>query len=381
MAALLEPVVKALRRELTSHPPLPFNLGIRGPDGSLATLGEGPPHATLVVKDRVGADALRSMDSLAAGEAYLSGSLDVEGDFAHVLSLRGIVFRNRHPILSLLRFVRPLLIGQVASDRAAIAEHYNEDPDFFTLFLDGRHRAYSQGVYAHDDEPLEDAISRKLDFAVEAAQLSPGDRVLDIGAGWGAFTQYGGRKGIRVTSLTISEPSRDYVQGLVDREQLPCQVRLEHLYEHRPEQPYDAIVNLGVTEHLPDYAGTLKLYERLLRPGGRVYLDASATRRKYRVSAFFERYIFRGNGTPLCLHDYLSAVAQSPLEVETVINDRHNYLLTTRAWAERLDRHREEIEARWGPAQYRRFRVYLWGCVDGFRRDLIQAYRWVLRKH
>jgi cyclopropane-fatty-acyl-phospholipid synthase len=380
MPFTLEPVVNALRRELTSHPPLPFNLGIRGPDGSLAMLGEGPPHAILVVRDRIGAAALRSMDSLAAGKAYLAGSLDVEGDFAHVLSLRGIVFRNRHPILSLMRFVRPLVIGQVASDRAAIAEHYNEDPEFFTLFLDRRHRAYSQGVYTRDDEPLEDAINRKLDFALEATGVGPGDRVLDIGAGWGAFTEYAGRKGIRVTSLTISQQSRDYVQGLIDREQLPCQVRMEHLFEHQPEQPYDAIVNLGVTEHLPDYDGTLRLYDRLLKPGGKVYLDASATRRKYRVSAFFERYIFRGNGTPLCLHDYLAAVAQSPLEIETVINDRHNYLLTTRAWAENLDRHREEIEARWGPAQYRRFRVYLWGCVDGFRRDLIQAYRWVLRK-
>lgn len=380
MPATLEPVLRVLRRELTGHPPLPWTLGIRGPDGTLAVLGEGPVEATLVVRDRAGARALQRMDSLAAGEAYLRGSLDVEGDFARILSLRGVVFRNRHPVLSLMRFVRPLVVGQVASDRAAIAEHYNEDPDFFTLFLDRRHRAYSQGVYEREDEPLEDAIGRKLDFALEAARIRPGDRVLDIGAGWGAFTEYAGKKGVRVTSLTISEPSRDYVQGLIDRDRLPCEVRMEHLFEHAPAEPYDAIVNLGVTEHLPDYAGTLRQYERLLRPGGRVYLDASATRRKYRVSAFFERHIFRGNGTPLCLHDYLQAVAQSPLEVETVINDRENYLLTARAWALNLDRHREAIEARWGGAQYRRFRVYLWGCVDGFRRDLIQAYRWVLRR-
>ena len=381
MPATLEPVIRVLRRELTGHPPLRWTLGIRGPDGRLETLGDGPVEATLIVRDRAGAEALRSMDSLAAGEAYLAGSLDVEGDFARILSLRGIVFRNRHPLLSLMRFVRPWVLGQVASDRAAIAEHYNEDPAFFTLFLDGRHRAYSQGVYVRDDEPLEDAITRKLEYAIEAAGIQPGDRVLDIGAGWGAFTEFAGRRGIRVTSLTISDPSRAYVQALIDREQLPCEVRMEHLLEHRPAEPYDAIVNLGVTEHLPDYAATIHRYQELLRPGGRVYLDASATRHKFRVSAFFERHIFRGNGTPLCLHDYLAAVAGSRMEVETVLNDRHNYMLTARAWAENLDRHREEIEARWSPGQYRRFRVYLWGCVDGFRRDIIQAYRWVLRKN
>ena len=96
------------------------------------------------------------------------------------------------------------------------------------------------------------------------------------------------------------------------------------------------------------------------------------------MSTFFERHIFRGNGTTLCLHDYLTEVARSPFEVEQVHNDRHDYLLTTRAWAERLDHHREIVENRWGAAQYRRFRLYLWGCVDGFSRDVIQAYRMVL---
>mgnify|MGYP006213774581 CR=1 FL=1 len=119
---------------------------------------------------------------------------------------------------------------------------------------------------------------------------------------------------------------------------------------------------------------------RLLRPGGRVYLDASAARRKHAVTDFFERHIYRGNGSQMVLHEYLAAVARSPFEVEVVHNDRHSYMLTTLAWAQNLERNRETIEARWGTAQFRRFQLYLWGCVDGFRRDIIQAYRVVLRK-
>ena len=101
------------------------------------------------------------------------------------------------------------------------------------------HAALARGVSqkrTRDDEPLEDAITRKMEFAVEAAGIRPGDRVLDIGAGWGAFTEFGGRLGVRVTSLTISDPSRRYVQGLIDREGLPCAVRMEHLFEHRPAE-------------------------------------------------------------------------------------------------------------------------------------------------
>ena len=110
-----------------------------------------------------------------------------------------------------------------------------------------------------------------------------------------------------------------------------------------------------------------------------MYLDASAARRKNHVSTFFENQIFRGNGSPLSLQDYVAALSRSPLELEVVLNDRVNYGITTRRWAENLDAARATIEARWGSRQYRLFRLYLWGCVDGFARDVIQAYRLVLR--
>lgn len=342
-------------------------------------LGRGEPAATLVVNDPHGIAALSTLDALRIGEAYLAGSLDVIGDLSRLLALRDL-FNDRHPLRFLYRFVRPLMFGQLRSDRAFIAEHYNTDPEFYLTFLDERHRCYSQAVFASDDEPLAVAMTRKLDFALDAIGAKPGDRVLDIGGGWGAFVQHAGQRGVHVTSLTISEPSRRFIQDLIDRERLPCDVRLEHFFEHRPSDRYDAIVNLGVTEHLPDYAATVRRYHDLLKPGGHVYLDASAARVRHDLSAFFERYIFRGNGTPLHLPDYVTAVTRSPLQLLTVIDDRHNYLLTTQHWAQALDRHREEIERRWGRSQYRRFQIYLWGCVDGFRRDELQAYRLVLRR-
>ena len=313
------------------------------------------------------------------GGAYLDGHLDAEGDLAELLNLRAIL-TDRHPLQYVGKFVRPLLRGQVRSDAGYIEHHYESDPDFFLSFLDRRHRAYSQGVFEHPDEPLEDGITRKLDYALDAIGVGPGARVLDIGGGWGAFVEYGGQRGLHVTSLTISEASRRFVQGIIDDQGLPCEIRREHFFAHRPDRPYDAIVNLGVTEHLPDYARTLAAYRNLLRPGGRVYLDASAARRKNRVTTFFENQIFRGNGSPLSLKDYVAALSRSPMELEVVLNDRVNYGITTRRWAENLDAARSSIEERWGSRQYRLFRIYLWGCVDGFSRDVIQAYRLVLRK-
>jgi cyclopropane-fatty-acyl-phospholipid synthase len=351
---------------------------VRMPDGAETTIGRGTARATLVVSTRQGLESLSSFDVVKVGEAYLAGHLDVEGDLSDLLALRTIL-TDRHPLQYAAKFVRPLLRGQVRSDHDYIAHHYENDPEFYLAFLDRRYRAYSQGVFEHPDEPLEDGITRKLDYALDAIAVGPGARVLDIGGGWGAFVEYGGQHGLHVTSLTISEASQRFVQGVIDEQRLPCEIRREHFFAHRPDEPYDAIVNLGVTEHLPDYERTLATYRSLLKPGGRVYLDASAARRKNRVTTFFESQIFRGNGSPLSLKDYVRALSRSPLELDVVLNDRVNYGITTRRWAENLDASRTAIEERFGPRQYRLFRLYLWGCVDGFRRDVIQAYRLVLR--
>lgn len=381
MHARFDRLVRMLERQYRSRVPnssagIPFALQAAG--GPRYHFGGDEPAFTVVVKDARGVAALSTLDLTAVAEAYLDGSLDLDGDVMRAAALRDL-FGDWHPLYFLWRFVRPLVFGRYHADARAIAQHYDLEEAFFQRFLDARHRCYSQAIFAHDDEPLEDAVSRKLDFALEAVQAHPGQRILDIGSGWGAFVEHAGRRGIHVTSLTISKRSEAFVRNLIDEQNLPCEVRREHFLTHAPNEPYDAIVNLGVTEHLPDYRATLRRYAALLKPGGHVYLDASATRRKHDHSTFLERHVFEGNGSLLCLHEYLAEVAQSPLRVLAVWNDRHNYYLTTRAWAQNLDRHREEVEKRWGQRIYRTFQLYLWGSADGFQRGMIDAYRLVLQ--
>jgi cyclopropane-fatty-acyl-phospholipid synthase len=346
-------------------------------NGRVERFGAGEPRFTLIANSDRGASALASLDLLAVTSAYLDGDLDVEGDVIEAIKVRDL-FSDRHPLQFAWRYIQPLLHGQVKSDKKWIAQHYDYDQDFYLLVLDPRHRCYSQGVFERDDEPLEDAMTRKLDFAISAVGAKPGDRVLDIGGGWGAFTEHGGKHGLRVTSITISKESEAFLKALVERENLPCEIRREHLFEHQPAEPYDAIVNCGVTEHLPDYRATLKKYQSLLKPGGRVYLDASATRKKSGHASFLEKFIFPGNGSLMCLHEYLAEVAASPFQLRGVWDDNHSYYLTLRHWAQNLDAARGEIERRWGKALYRKFQLYLWGAAEGHRTDRNQAYRVVL---
>lgn len=352
---------------------------VRHPGGPLLTVGSGEPRFVMTVRTPRGARALNRLDALAIAESYISGELEVDGDFSVLVRLRAL-FADRHPLLYLWHLLHPLLVGQVRSDRAATMVHYDEDPDFYLHFLDRRHRCYSQGIFTHDDEPLEDAMTRKLEFALDAVGARPGDRVLDIGGGWGAFTEFAGRQGVRVTSLTLSRASERYLNALIERDGLPCRVALEHLLEHTPEEPYDAIVNLGVSEHLPDYHATVRKYLELLKPGGMIYLDASASRAKHTKHSFTARYIYPGNSTLLCLHEYLAAVARTPFQLRGIYDDRHSYYLTLRHWAENFDRSQAEIAERWGARLFRTFRIYLWATADSLRSDRSQAYRIVLHK-
>jgi cyclopropane-fatty-acyl-phospholipid synthase len=373
-------VTAALQRRYQSFvstgPAIPF--AVASTDGAAHIFGSGDPAFTIKIKDYRGAKALAGMDQLGVAVAYLKGWLDVDGDLAACLKMRAF-FHDVHPIAWLARFAPALLRGRKEHDRKSISAHYDEDSEFFLTFLDSRHRCYTEGVFASDDEPLEDAMTRKMDLALDAIGVKPGDHVLEVGGGWGAFVEYAGKRGIQVTTLTLSEESERYLNALVEREKLPVNVVREHVFGYHSPERFDAIVNMGVTEHLPDYKTTLRKYAELLKPGGRVYLDALAMRTKQDTSTFMKRYIYPGNSAPLLLHQYLRHVARSPFELLSVDDDRHNYYLTCREWALRLDAARDEIVHRWGEPIYRRFRLFLWGSAAGFDTGMVQAYRWVLR--
>jgi cyclopropane-fatty-acyl-phospholipid synthase len=373
-------IVPALRRRWASHssPTLrPF--AVRdGAAGSEHRIGAGEPAFTVTVADDDGAAALGSLDQFAIAVAYLDGHLDIGGNLLAALAMRDL-FHDRHPLAYAARFVKPLLKGQVRSDRQFIASHYDLDSDFFLTFLDTRHRCYTHGLYERDDEKLEDAMTRKMDLALDEIGVRAGDEVLEVGGGWGAFAEHAARRDIRITTLTISEESERFLRDLAAREDLPITVVKEHVYRYAPGRRFAAIVNMGVTEHLPDYAATLRAYRRLLVAGGKVYLDAVAARAKHRVSTFMSRYVYPGNASPMVLQDYVRAVAKSRFELISVHEDRHNYFLTCRDWGERLDAARDEIVRRWGEPLYRRFRLFLWGSAAGFATGDVLAYRWVLQ--
>jgi len=348
--------------------------------GGEAIGGPGEPAFTVQIVTDKGFAAMTAFDELAIAEAYMDGDLDIDGDLLTALKLRPVL-GDPHPFKYLFStYVEPLLFGQVGRDKKWIKSHYDVDPNFFLLWLDRSLRAYSHGFFENDDETLEAGMERKFRYAFDACGIKPGQRVLDIGGGWGSFLQFAGEQGVHVTSITISDESERTMRELIQRRGFACEVVKEHFLEYRPakSEPFDAIVNLGVTEHLPDYRRTLAQYERFLKPGRRVYLDAYSGAR-HGMPSFISKWVFQGNTSPLNLEQYLTEVARTPFEVVVIKNDRHNYFLSCKKWAENLEAKRDEVIARWGKHLYRRFVLYLWSAANSFETGTLSAHHMILQ--
>jgi cyclopropane-fatty-acyl-phospholipid synthase len=373
-------VVAEMKRRLQGGSAASFDLHL--PDHRVYRVGSGPASFALRLRTPAALAALASFDEFAVASAYMNGEIDVEGDFLAALDLRKAM-TDWHPLHSLWRHLRPMLFGQVNSDKLWVQQHYDYGNDFYFAFLDKRARLYSQALYRSDEQSLEDAAEQKLEYVFRTCRLAPGSHVLDIGAGWGSFAGYASRRGVNVTMLTISKEQYEYQRSLVAAQASPgtLETVFESVFAYQSPRKYDAIVLLGVMEHLPDYQRLFAVFERLLKPGGRLYMDFASNRKKFNVSSFTYRYIFPGSHTPVVIPDLLAAANRTAFEPVAMHNDRHSYFLTLQAWGRNLEAQRAALVPKYGERTFRLFQLYLWGCARQFQRDgELESYRIVFQK-
>lgn len=342
----------------------------------------GNPEFRIIAHNAAAVREMMSMDELRICEAYMNQDLDFDGkvDMMKVMKLSNQLSQPNLLQVMWQKLSLSLLL-QTYINRTSIAKHYEFPSELYFNFLD-KGRAYSHGIFHYDEELLETAITRKLEFIVESCKLVPGQRVLDLGAGWGCAIEYLGKKGIHVDGITLSQEQADFNARLIQEQNLQyCSIEKIDFYQYRPSIRYDAIVSLGSIEHLPRYPDMLKQCSHLLKKHGYVYIDAVATNQDSFInSSFINKYIFSGNHRCLDIADFVNAVKYSPFQLLELHNDRHNYALTIRNWAQRLQACRHEFSKKWGEDIYRRFEIYLWGCCYALEIDKLQAYRMVLKK-
>lgn len=359
-----------------SKSPVPFEMIL--PNGSILHFGQGVPSFRLALKNRRALRAIASLDEVRFGDAYLNGDFDIEGDMLSLFQLRASM-EDVHPLTTAWRFVQPLLIGQVQTNQRAITAHYDVDAEFFLSFLDPNTPCYTQGVFEDPSETLDVATLRKFDYCFEKCQLKPGDHLLEIGPGWGAWMEYASRRGVKCTGITNSHASVEFLRRRGLQLGFDWDVIHADLLEYDTDRKYDAIIVMGVIEHLPQYDLVLDKIQFLLKPARYLFLDGSACTKKYEISAYMTKYIFGGNHSFLVLSDLLDAMSKKYLDAIEITSDRESYFLTFQQWARNFDRNSDFVIERFGEFNYRRFRLYLWGAAFEFASRSLNCYRMVVR--
>lgn len=352
------------------------SLEIEIPDAPPLSIGPPPAAARVVFRESAALAPLARGDHLALAEAYLHGRIDVAGDMAEVLKVTDVIELDESP-WDRARFALGLLLrGRRAMNRDAVGFHYDRPPAFFLPWFE-RWRSYSHGFWDGPDDDPSAAQARKMQHAIDALGLRPGDHVLDMGAGWGCFVEYAGRQGIRVQGITISHEQHRYVEALIREQALPCSVELVDFFAYRPSQRFDGAVFLGTMEHVGDYAYAARFLATHLAPAGRVYADFCATREGFRGGRFLKTWIWPGAVTYVDLGRLVGALAKAGFDVHELSDDTLSYAWTVRDWAQRLEQNRKPLAERFGEPTVRAFLLFLWGSYHFLANDRTQAYHLV----
>jgi cyclopropane-fatty-acyl-phospholipid synthase len=356
------------------------NLGVDiSVDGHSIQLGQSAPAVQIVIPE--GSKLPDTFSEFELGKAYVEGQFDIDGNLFDLLEIRQAL-KGKSDWRVQLGFIRDLFLRKTQIiNKNSIAKHYTFGDEFYLNFIDTAYRFYSHCLFNSDQDSLEKAAENKLECMFNGLDLKPGMRLLDIGAGWGGVHEYCGPRGIEVTSLTLTEDSRDYVENLINKFNLEnCQVMISDFLEYQPEDPYDAIVIYGVIEHIPYYRRFVQKAWQCLAPGGRIYMDASATIEKYDMNDFTRHYIWPGTHTFLCLQDMMQEFLFNGFEVVEAVRETRDYELTMYHWAKRFDEKQDKIIEAYGEPLFRAFRLYLYAGCHAFKVNELQAYHLVCER-
>jgi len=377
------------------------NIAVRFWDGSVWRLREDQQiETTLILRHP---DSLSRMlrwpVQLGLGEAYIYDDIDVLGSLDALLPLADHLMKRRWSLMDWLRCglatwrqrnldrlpeeTRNLALHgrrhEKPRDKAAVRFHYDVPVEFYRLWLDSR-LLYSCGYYQHEEDDLEQAQTQQLEYLCRKLRLKPGDRILDIGCGWGGFALYAAQThGAIVHGITLSRRQAEVANHRITAAGMSrrCRVEVRDFRDVHGDQLYDKIISLSMVEHIgktrlaPYYGRALGL----LSPGGVFLIQGIGTRDgEPALGAFAQRYVFP-DAELVPIQDIVHAAESSGFEVCDVESLRQHYALTLDAWGQRLERHHQDAIRAVGEVTYRIWRAYMAMAAYLFRQGRLSLYQ------
>ncbi len=345
---------------------------------------------------------------LGLGRAYVAGDLDVRGvhpgdPYEGVLTLlREMRFRRPTgtQLVALMRSIgvshllppppppqehlprwRRMMEGLRHShsrDGKVISHHYDVSNRFYEMVL-GPSMTYTCAVFPTEDATLEEAQHHKYDLIARKLDLQQGQRLLDVGCGWGGMVRHAAREyGVRALGVTLSKEQAEWAQQKIKEEGLDHLAEVRHLdYRDTPETDFDAVSSIGLTEHIgvSNYPAYFAFLRDKLRPHGRL-LNHCITRpdnRPTSTGAFIDRYVFP-DGELTGSGRIVTEIQDAGLEVQHEENFRVHYAKTLAGWCRNLEANWDDCVAEVGEGTARVWGLYMAGSRMGFERNEIQLH-------
>ncbi len=367
---------------------LPASAPVRIVAGDRQIFTGEKPEAAIIFADADEANRiLAARDLLQLSEAFVEGRMDIEGDIFAVVGLRHYFYPEHLSLLDraqiVFRVLKEYKRHTPGHDRRYIAHHYELPDDFYRLFL-GESMTYSCAYFTDPNMTLEAAQESKIDHLLSKLQLQPGERLLDIGCGWGSLVIRAATKyQAKVVGITLSRTQVDFarsrirVLGLED----VCEVRLADYRDLADEAKLDKVVSVGMYEHVGNR--NLSTYFRtvfdLLRPDG-LFVNHGITRKfapdweRVSEALFLGRYIFPGG--ELYSHAHVAkAIEAEGFEVYDSESLRRHYAITLRHWVANLQDNQGEARRLVSESIYRAWLLYMAGCASAFEEGYLNVHQ------
>ncbi|WP_259316215.1 SAM-dependent methyltransferase [Capillimicrobium parvum] len=377
-------------------------------DGSVLPAAAGPADAPAIHVEREAlGQLLHEPNQLGLTRAFVTGQLRFDGELREALALRnrfgGASLSPRELAavgalalhLAGVDALRPPRVPDcelrprghrhsLRRDRDAVRHHYDVSNAFYRRLL-GPTLVYSCAYFEDPDDPLDAAQERKLERICRKLRLEPGERLLDIGCGWGSLVRHAAEHhGVRAVGITVSERQAELARervrdaGLADR----VEIRVAD-YREVADGPYDKIASVGMYEHvgraqLGAYAGQIAA---LLRPGGLALNHgiSSLASSPAGAKSLIQRYVFP-DGELQPVADVVAALQRAGLETRDVESMREHYALTLWRWLDNLEAHREAIVAEVGIERLRVWQLYMTGSALAFEDGDITIYQVIVAR-
>ncbi|MCY6484938.1 cyclopropane-fatty-acyl-phospholipid synthase [Clostridium aestuarii] len=353
-------------------------------DGTIEKYGQGEPVFKIIFHQPLSKKEILDDPYLTFGEAYMDGIIDIEGGLQQIIeaiSRNTQSFLHKNKLLSKIVKMKPTSIKKAKED---IQYHYDLGNDFYKLWLD-KTMTYSCGYFSNPNDTLYDAQMNKVKYTLKKLNLKKGDKLLDIGSGWGTLIIEAAKTyGTKALGITLSKEQYAKTKEKIKEENLEALVDVK-LIDYRDlaktNEKFDRIVSIGMLEHVgrANYPVYMETINKLLNQGGVSVLHCITAQNERKVNSWSTKYIFPGGHLP-SIRELIYLMPEYDFHLLTIESLRRHYAKTLEHWAANFETQLDKISETKDERFIRMWRLYLQGCAASFNYGTIDIHQFVFTK-